>query len=323
MTLISPLSIAPMIDWTYMHFRVLMRLLAPHALLYTEMQTSGAIEHNTQRALEHDLIEMPLALQIGGSDPNVLADCARKAEAIGYIEVNLNLGCPSSRVLAGQFGACLMNDAPKVSACIRAIKRSVSIPVTAKIRLGIDHQDSYSFFADFVRMLVDSGCDKLIIHARNAWLTGLNPKQNRTIPPINYEYVYQVKQEHPEIPMVINGQIQTIEAMHKHLQQVDGVMIGRLACQNPYAIAHMHQELYPETPLPNRIDVVQKYLDFCKNIQAPRQQNLSLSRIIKPLLNLMHGCNGSSAWKLSLTSITATHEPEIWRMFDDALTYLS
>ena len=322
MGLISPLAIAPMIDWTYMHFRVLMRLLAPHALLYTEMQTSGAIEHNPQRALEFHRIETPVALQMGGSDPKILAECARKAETAGYIEVNLNLGCPSPRVLAGQFGACLMNDAPRVAACIREIKRAVQIPVTAKIRLGIDHQDSYAFFADFAHMLVDAGCDKLIVHARKAWLTGLNPKQNRTIPPINYDYVYQIKQQLPAIPVVINGQIQTIAGLKVHLQHVDGIMVGRLACQNPYAIAQMHHVLYPEDPLPDRIDVLKKYLAISAGIQGQSQQKIPLSRILKPLFNIMHGLPGASAWKSSLMKIKGTNELEIWRQLEESISAL-
>lgn len=319
MMLNSPLSIAPMIDWTYTHFRVLMRLLAPNALLYTEMQTSAAIQHQPQRALDFHLMEMPLALQIGGSDPKILADCAREAVAAGYVEINLNLGCPSSRVIAGQFGACLMNNSPRVASCIQAIKQAVNIPVTAKIRLGIDHQDSYAFFADFVHMLVDSGCDKIIVHARKAWLTGLNPKQNRTIPPINYEYVYQVKQEIPLIPVVINGQIQTIEAIKDHLNHVDGVMLGRLACQNPYAIAVLHHELHPEVALPARADVLRQYLAISQNIQSQNQRKIPLSRVLKPLFNIMHGLKGSSAWKASLMDIKDSDTQNNFRLLEQAL----
>ena len=180
-SLISMLAIAPMIDWTYIHFRVLMRILAPQALLYTEMQTVGAIFNNPARALAHHAIEYPLALQLGGADKAALVKCAQIAEQQTFSEINLNLGCPSDRVQAGRFGACLMAEPKLVSECIQAMKTAVSIPITAKVRIGIDQQDSYDYFSSFVRQLVDAGCDKVIVHARKAWLHGLSPKQNRTI----------------------------------------------------------------------------------------------------------------------------------------------
>ena len=195
--LFSPLSIAPMIDWSYTHFRVLMRLLAPQALLYTEMQTPNAIRHQPTRALQFHPKETPVALQLGGSEPKALTAAAKQAEDAGFSEINLNLGCPSSRVLAGNFGASLMRDPKQVASCITAIKQAVSIPVTAKTRIGIDQEDSYAFFESFVNTLVNAGCDKLIVHARKAWLSGLNPKQNRTIPPLHYDYVHRIKKTLP------------------------------------------------------------------------------------------------------------------------------
>lgn len=292
--LFSPLAIAPMIDWTYVHFRVFMRILAPHALLYTEMQTTGAVEHNADRALDYVAVEKPLALQLGGSDIDSLVRCALQAEARGFSEVNLNLGCPSDRVQAGRFGACLMAETQHVADCIRAMKQAVSIPVTAKTRIGIDEQDSYEYFAAFAHALVEAGCDKLIVHARKAWLKGLSPKQNRTIPPLHYDYVYRFKAECPDIPIVINGNIQTLAEIQHHLQYVDGVMLGRLACQNPYQIALIHHALYPDVPLLSRADLLARYVNY---VLALDQRVEGISHFIKPILNLTHALPGSRLWR--------------------------
>ncbi|HAT9648893.1 TPA: tRNA dihydrouridine(20/20a) synthase DusA, partial [Legionella pneumophila subsp. pneumophila] len=221
-SIFSKLSIAPMIDWTNSPFRTLMRLLAPNALLYTEMQTTGAVQNNPDRALYFNSVEHPIAIQLGGADKSALVKCAIIAEQKGFNEINLNLGCPSDKVQAGRFGACLMKEPEHVADCIRAIKQVVGIPVTAKTRIGIDNQDSYEFFRSFSLHLVEAGCDKLIIHARKAWLNGLNPKQNRTIPPVNYDYVYELKKEIPHIFITINGNILTVEEINSHLKHVDG-----------------------------------------------------------------------------------------------------
>jgi tRNA-dihydrouridine synthase A len=299
-SLISTLAIAPMIDWTYTHFRVLMRILAPHALLYTDMQTPGSIFNNPTRALTYHAMESPLALQLGGADKDALVKCAQIAEQQGFAEVNLNLGCPSDRVQAGRFGACLMAEPKQVAACIRAMKQVVQIPVTAKTRIGIDQQDSYAFFAAFVHQLIDAGCDKLIVHARKAWLHGLNPKQNRTIPPLHYDYVYRVKRELSSVPVVINGNIQNISEIEAHLQQVDGVMLGRLACQNPYAISTIHHALYPHQPRLARHEILKKYIAYVQSIDPPKR---SISLLLKPILNLAHGMNGARIWKECLLRI--------------------
>lgn len=303
MPLFSPIAIAPMIDWTYTHFRVLMRILAPHALLYTEMQTTGAVEYNAARALENLPVEQPIALQLGGSDKVALARCAKQAEACGFSEINLNLGCPSDRVQAGQFGACLMASPKQVAECIEAMKKAVEIPVTAKVRIGIDDQDSYEHFASFAHTLIDAGCDKLVVHARKAWLNGLSPKQNRTIPPLHYDFVYRIKTELPQIPVVINGNIQTINEINNHLRFVDGVMLGRLACQNPYQIALIHHALYPEVPLISRQEALQRYLDYVVSVDNPRQ---SIGHFIKPILNLTHGLPGSKAWREQVAMVQRT-----------------
>ncbi|RAP37873.1 tRNA dihydrouridine(20/20a) synthase DusA [Legionella quinlivanii] len=296
----SPLAIAPMIDWTNTHFRVFMRLIAPRALLYTEMQTAGAIRNKPERALGYDACEHPLALQLGGSEPETLAECAKIAEERGFAEVNLNLGCPSDRVLAGRFGACMMREPSLVGECIAAMKEAVRIPVTAKTRIGIDHQDSYDFFAGFAEKIIKAGADKLIVHARKAWLHGLNPKQNRSIPPINYDYVYRLKKEFPATPMVVNGNISNLEAIKTHLEQVDGVMLGRLACDNPYALAGLHRHVYPDVPVLSRLSIFQNYMHYVK-IQL--EQSVPLSVLLKPVFNFYHGQSGNKEWKALLQSI--------------------
>lgn len=289
-----------MIDWTYSHFRVMMRLLAPQALLYTDMISTGAILNKAERILAYHPMEKPLALQIGGADKDALVKSAQIAEQLGFDEINLNLGCPSDKVQAGRFGACLMAEAEYVAECIQAMKQAVSIPVTAKTRIGIDEHDSYPFFANFVHQLVDAGCDKLIVHARKAWLKGLSPKQNRTIPPVRYDYVYQIKQELTSIPVVINGNIHELAAINQHLTLVDGVMVGRLACQNPYAIATLHQALFSNVAIKLRSEVVENYLEYLGTINP---KLLIMSLLLKPLFNLMHGMTGCAEWKKRVMAI--------------------
>lgn len=288
------LSIAPMIDWTYSHFRVFMRLLAPRALLYTEMQTPGAIFNNPERALSFQAVEMPLALQLGGSNPLDLQACATIATRLKFAEINLNCGCPSSKVLAGKFGACLMQDPALVVDCIAAMKDVTDLPISVKTRIGIDEHDSYDFFKDFVGHIAAAGCDKLIVHARKAWLSGLNPKQNRTIPPINYDYVYAIKKEFPDLPIVVNGNIKVSSTILDHLKQVDGVMLGRLACDNPFALTAIHQALYPEDPVLSQRQVLAAYCEYAKEAYA---NGAKLSLLIKPLLNFAHGMPGAKGWK--------------------------
>ncbi|WP_082657175.1 tRNA dihydrouridine(20/20a) synthase DusA [Legionella erythra] len=292
--LISPLAVAPMIDWSYTHFRVFMRLIAPRALLYTDMQTTGAVLNNPQKALGFDDCELPLALQLGGSDKASLVQCAILAEAKGYSEVNLNLGCPSDRVQAGRFGACLMAEPHHVAQCIAAMKAAVRIPVTAKTRIGIDEKDSYEFFSAFAHCLVDAGCDKLVVHARKAWLKGLSPKQNRTIPPLHYDYVYRIKETLPQLPVVINGNINSVAEARTHLKAVDGVMLGRLACNNPYALTAFHRFFYPEEVIQSRSAVMANY--YC-HAQRQFAEGVPLSILLKPVLNLAHGLAGARHFK--------------------------
>lgn len=309
------LSIAPMIDWSYSHFRVFMRILAPNCLVYTEMQTVGAVLNNPDKALDFSEIEHPIALQLGGSDPHALAQCSMKAQTAGFDEININLGCPSDRVQAGQFGACLMRDPIKVSDCIKAMKDVTSIPVTAKTRIGIDHDDSYEYFRDFVAHLVEAGIDSLVVHARKAWLNGLSPKQNRTVPPLHYDYVHRIKKEYPSLPVVINGNITQLSDIDVHLQQLQGVMIGRLACDNPYQIATIHHHLYPEDPLKSRTQILEQYFEY---LNSKPIKSGSLSLMIKPIMNLYHGQEGARAWKQYLMGLLQSRDGAI---FDSALAY--
>lgn len=315
--LISPFSIAPMIDWTYSAFRIFMRLLAPNALLYTEMQTPGALFHNPNRALYHHAIEKPVALQLGGADKNALVECAKMAEQYGFAEVNLNLGCPSDRVQSGQFGACLMAEPERVADCLYAMKKAVTIPVSAKTRIGIDNQDSYDFFAHFARQLIDAGIDKLIVHARKAWLKGLNPKQNRTIPPLHYDFVYQIKREFSRLPVIINGNIESINAIDAHLKEVDGVMIGRLACQNPYQIALIQYHIFATKSLPTRTQVMQAYINYA---EYEASKNTPLSLLIKPILSLAFGLKNAKLWKAALIN---AQQRKDFNAFKDSISLLA
>ena len=232
------LSVAPMLDWTDRHCRYFHRLLAPNAMLYTEMVTTGAIIHgDADRHLAFNPEEHPLALQLGGSEPADLAHCARIAQERGYDEINLNLGCPSERVQRGSFGAGLMLEPDLVADCIGAMQDAVDIPVTAKTRLGVDEHCSYEFASGFIRRLAGAGCRTFIVHARKAYLSGLSPKQNRDVPPLNYEWVYDLKRDMPELEIVVNGGIDSLAAVQAHLGAVDGVMIGRAAYQNPWFLA--------------------------------------------------------------------------------------
>lgn len=295
------LAIAPMIDYTTSPFRVLMRLLAPHALLYTEMHTQGAIAHRPDRTLAFHPCETPLVLQVGGNCPTALAASAVLAEKAGFSAINLNLGCPSDKVQAGQFGACLMRAPSLVADCIAAMKEAVSIPITAKTRIGVDSDDSFTFFYDFIDTLIRAGCDGLVVHARKAWLKGLNPRQNRTVPPINYAFVYRIKTLFPDKPVTINGNINAdIGAIKAHLEQVDTVMLGRLAYQNPYAIALIHKALYPSAALIPRNEAFEIYAAYAQHAAC---QGISASVLLKPLFNLAHGMACAKQWKMALHDI--------------------
>src|SRR5215468_5136730 len=246
-TKIHRFSVAPMMDWTDRHCRVFHRLLTARALLYTEMLTTGAVIHGDRtRLLGFDQSEHPVALQLGGSDPRELADAAKIGEDFGYDEINLNVGCPSDRVKDGRFGACLMAEPRLVADCVAAMKRAVKIPVTVKCRIGIDDQDPEISLDRLARAVVAAGSDALVVHARKAWLTGLSPKENRDIPPLDYDRVYKLKAALPDVSVIINGGIGSIEEAKQHLAHVDGVMLGRAAYQEPWRLLAVDAELFGE-----------------------------------------------------------------------------
>lgn len=294
------LSVAPMLDWTDRDFRFMARLISKHTLLYTEMVTTGAILHgDAERFLAHDAAEYPLALQLGGSDPADLAACAKLAEKAGYQEVNLNVGCPSDRVQNGRFGACLMAEPKLVADGVRAMKDAVSIPVTVKTRLGIDDHDDYPFLQQFISHCVDADVDMLILHARKAWLKGLSPKENRDKPPLMYERVYQAKTDFPDLHIDINGGIMTLDEAQQHLQQVDGVMIGRAIYHNPYLLAEADEQIFADAqPVLSRQAVVEAMLPY---IEQRMKEGRPIKSITRHMLGLFQGQKGAKAWRRHLS----------------------
>lgn len=294
------LCIAPMMDYSDRHFRYFMRLLSPNALLYTEMITSKAIVHGDRNyLLNYSSQEHPIALQLGGSDAKELAACAKIALDYAYDEINLNVGCPSDRVQSGQFGACLMKQPLLVADCVSAMKNAVSIPITVKTRIGVDDLDSYEHLFYFVKTVAGAGCDIFIIHARKAWLKGLSPKENRDIPPLCYDVVYRLKQDFPQLRIIINGGIREKEAVLQHLQQVDGVMIGREACKNPYFIADLQQSLFSANGLmPSRKEILVAYLAY---VREQLKMGVPLRHLIKPIIGLFQGEAGARSWRRYLS----------------------
>ncbi|MES9961192.1 MAG: tRNA dihydrouridine(20/20a) synthase DusA [Sedimenticola sp.] len=290
------LCIAPMLDWTDRYCRYFLRLISRHVVLYTEMVTTGAIIHgDRERFLKFDGSEHPVALQLGGSDTKDLAVCARLGEQWGYDEINLNVGCPSDRVQSGRFGACLMATPELVAECVAAMRDAVSIDVTVKHRIGIDDHDSYQELCDFVGASAEAGCRTFIVHARKAWLQGLSPKENREIPPLSYETVYQLKRDFPDREIVINGGILTLDQAEEHLQQVDGVMIGREAYHNPWILAETDRRLYGDDhPLPSRHEIIERLIPFIEQEQAA---GTPVSRITRHILGLFNGQPGARAWR--------------------------
>jgi tRNA-dihydrouridine synthase A len=280
--------VAPMMDWTDRHCRVFHRQLTRHALLYTEMVTAPAVIHGDRaRLLGRDDCECPVALQLGGSDPAALAEAAAIGEGYGYDEINLNVGCPSDRVQDGRFGACLMAEPELVAACIGAMQARVSVPVTVKCRIGIDEQDSETDLARFVEVIADAGCRTFIVHARKAWLQGLSPKQNREVPPLDYERVYRLKAARPDLTIVLNGGIDDLDAAQGHLAHVDGVMLGRAAYQNPYLLADVDQRFFgADQAAASRAEVVEAML---AHIAAHLAAGGRLNNVVRHMLGLYHG----------------------------------
>lgn len=290
-----------MLDWTDRHCRYFLRLISKRALLYTEMITTAALLHRPPaHFLDHDPSEQPLALQLGGSDPEELANCAELAARWGFAEINLNLGCPSDRVQSGRFGACLMAEPTLVSDCIRAMTGRIAIPVTAKHRIGIDDLDSYQMLCDFVGSLANAGCAAFIIHARKAWLKGLSPKENREIPPLDYDRVYRLKTDFPDLEIVINGGITTLDAAEAHLRRVDGVMMGREAYHNPWILAEVDRRLYGDPDRgPSRPEVVDRLVTY---LQREAARGTPPKRITRHILGLYRGQPGSRAWRRQLSN---------------------
>ncbi len=293
-------SVAPMMDRTDRHFRVFLRAITRHALLYTEMVTTGAVlRGDRQHLLGFDEVEKPLALQLGGDDPVELTACARLAEDMGYDEVNLNVGCPSDRVQKGRFGACLMAEPQRVAGAVAAMRQAVALPVTVKHRIGIDDRDAYEDLACFVAIVAEAGCDRFSVHARKAWLAGLSPKQNREIPPLRYEDVYRLKRDFPLLPIEINGGITTTAEISEHLRHVDAVMIGRAAYDDPYLFASVDTAFFgAATTAPSRHDVVETLLPYVAERLA---SGVPLHRLTRHMLGLFAHQPGARAWRRSLS----------------------
>ncbi len=291
------LCVAPMMDWTDRHCRYLHRLLSPHALLYTEMVTTGALLHgDVPRHLRYNIEEHPLALQLGGSEPADLARCAQLGQEWGYDEINLNCGCPSERVQRGAFGACLMNEPQLVADGVKAMLDVVQVPITVKHRIGIDQNEAYDFVRDFVGTVAQAGCRTFIVHARNAWLKGLSPKANREVPPLRYEVAYRLKQDFPELSIVVNGGITRNEQIAQHLAHLDGVMLGREAYHNPWWLASWEAEFYGATPSSlTREQVEAQMCDYMAREAAAHAT--PWPTIARHMLGLRHGLPGARRWR--------------------------
>ena len=292
-----------MMQCTDIHDRYLMRLITKKSFLYTEMVTTGAIIHgNATHQLDFNKsIESPVALQLGGSNPDELAKCSEIAESMGYDEINLNLGCPSERVQKGSFGACLMIEPKLVQRCLNAMKQSVSIPVTAKCRTGIDKIEDYDFLQSFVEGIANQNISTIIIHARNAILKGLSPRQNRTIPPLKYDYVYRIKEDFPELEIIINGGIDSLTEAKDHLQNVDGVMLGRAPYDNPMMLDDVDSEIFGEPKKQIlRLDILKEYLTYLEELDDPK---IRLNQVLKHIYGLNKGLKNARKYRYEINQI--------------------
>ena len=298
MTTGSPhkVSVAPMMDWTDRHERAFLRVISKHVFLYTEMVTTGAVLHGPKdRLLAFDASEHPVGLQLGGSVSSELAEAARIGEDFGYDEINLNVGCPSDRVQSGRFGACLMAEPELVAEAVDAMTDAVSVPVTVKCRIGIDDQDPEQSLYAFVDTVSRSGCSTFIVHARKAWLEGLSPKQNRDVPPLDYDLVYRLKRDRPDLEIVINGGIQTLDACDTHLTHVDGVMLGRVAYQSPYILADVDQRYFGSAAdVTSPHDIVESFLPY---IEGQFRDGVPVYAMARHMLGLFQGRPGARAWR--------------------------
>jgi tRNA-dihydrouridine synthase A len=297
---------APMMDWSDSHCRSFWRLLTKEAVFYSEMITTGAIIHgDRKRFLDFNACEHPLALQLGGSDPKALAECARIAEDWGYNEVNLNCGCPSDRVQNNMIGACLMAEPQLVAECISAMQAAVKIPVTIKHRIGIDDMEDYAGLTHFVSTVAATGCKTFIVHARKAWLKGLSPKENREVPPLQYDKVVQLKKDYPELEIIINGGITNLDQSLHLLKEVDGVMLGREIYSNPYLLAEVDQKIYAlKTTIPTREEVMKGFKEYA---EEQIQKGVRLSYMTRHILGLYHGTPGARKFRRVISE--QAHKP--------------
>jgi len=310
------LSVAPMMDWTDTHCRVFHRLLAPHARLYTEMVHANAVIHGDRdRLLALDPVEHPVALQLGGSEPGLLAQAARIGDEHGFDEINLNCGCPSDRVQAGRFGACLMREPELVADSVAAMVNACNVPVTVKCRLGVDDDHDYDRFRHFVETIAAAGCRMFVVHARNAWLKGLSPKENREVPPLRYDWAWRLKRERPDLQVIVNGGIATFDEATQHLEHADGAMLGRAAYHDPYVlhrvdIAWFGGELRPRAELLRALR---------PHVEAWLAQGIALKHITRHVLGLFHGERGGRAFRQVLSE--GAHKPgTAWSLVERALS---
>ena len=311
-------SIAPMLDWTDKHCRYFHRILTKKALLYTEMVTTGAILFGKGDYLAFNNEEHPLSLQLGGSDPNALAQCAKLAQERGYDEINLNVGCPSDRVQNGMFGACLMGNPNLVADCIAQMQDQVDIPVTVKTRIGIDDCDSYTFLCQFIEKVMPY-TKTFIVHARKAWLSGLSPKENREVPPLDYERVYKLKQDYPNLTIAINGGIKTIDEIKCHLQHVDGVMVGREAYQNPLLLTEIDTQIFgTNAPVIDPLSAIQALYPY---IEQQLMQGAQLNHIMRHTLGIFNGRKGARQWRRYLSENTHKKGAGV-EVVEQALTFI-
>ncbi len=307
------ISIAPMMDYTDKHFRYLMRLFSTQMVLYTEMITTAALLHGDRhRLLSFNEIEHPLAIQLGGNAPKDLALCAKIAEQAGYDEVNLNIGCPSDRVQTGQFGACLMLNAALVADCVQAMLSAIQIPVTVKTRIGVDAMDSYTFLKDFIHAVSEAGCKTFIIHARKAILKGLSPKQNRQIPPLDYEKVHRIKQDFPALTIILNGGINKLTDIQQQLQSVDGVMVGRMAYQDPYALSQIDPMIFANSNKTlSRRAILTQYKNYA---DSQIQQGVHPHNLARHLIGLYHAQPNAKAYRRLISNPQPVASPlDFWQ----------
>ena len=296
----SLVSIAPMMDWTDKHCRYFYRLISKNVQLYTEMITTKAIlRGDKNRLLDFNANENPLVLQLGGNDPKEMAECSLIAQDWGYDEININVGCPSDRVLSGSFGACLMKEPDLVAQCVESMIEKCDIPITVKHRIGIDDMESFNQLSDFVQRISDKGCDHFIVHARKAWLRGLSPKENRTIPPLNYPWIYELKKDFPKLKFTINGGIENCEDISKHLEKVDGVTLGRSVYHNPFLLNEIEGLIFKnKKSLINREQVLKKYISYISN---QSQKGVPIRSMTRHILGLYHGEANAKLFRRSLS----------------------